>query len=526
MEPVSLAFAAVSMVELCLRCGKDITERCQSYRHADTELRLTVLEVSGHWLRIEKQIVIINDLWDRIDVRTQVHLQDVFQELERILQSALYALDNLIGNPQKPSNGEKTTKTTSLNRIRYAVHGKKSLEDIVKNLEKWHRLFDPSWFLISRSSVPALYWQLASSDDGGNSAISTVVGLMETHSPAPVDTPSPPVFLSADYQLWEMNAIPLAPAHFGINPSGKPVIVDHYPIRDDVPIDSAKKDVRFLARVLSKVDPAFSSLLRCEGVLQPGRSSTTELQHFQMVFELPAVLENVYPVSLRSLLLEGLASYPLNDRINLATSLARSVVFLHASRIVHKNISPENIVLLRQGTNSLGSPFLVGFERFRFDDWQTNLSGDELWEKNLYRHPQRQGAHPEDRYTMRHDMYSVGVCLLEIGLRRSFVRYADDEQVTGPDPELDFAAMLSVKNKRAAAKNIQTEFVRLAEERLPQLMGQMYTDIVVSCLTCLDPGNLLFQDASEFEDEDGILVGVRYIEKASFPRYLDQGVQY
>ena len=36
-------------------------------------------------------------------------------------------------------------------------------------------------------------------------------------------------------------------------------------------------------------------------------------------------------------------------------------------------------------------------------------------------------------------------------------------------------------------------------------------------MTCLDESNLDFGNRSEFEDEDGVLVGVRYIEKVSRP---------
>ena len=46
-------------------------------------------------------------------------------------------------------------------------------------------------------------------------------------------------------------------------------------------------------------------------------------------------------------------------------------------------------------------------------------------------------------------------------------------------------------------------------------MGRVYTNVVISCLTCLDPQNQDFGDESEFMDEDGILVGVRYIEKVT-----------
>jgi hypothetical protein len=46
-------------------------------------------------------------------------------------------------------------------------------------------------------------------------------------------------------------------------------------------------------------------------------------------------------------------------------------------------------------------------------------------------------------------------------------------------------------------------------------MGEIYTDVVVSCLTCLDNDSITFGDLKEFTDPDDIVVGVRYIEKVS-----------
>jgi hypothetical protein len=43
-------------------------------------------------------------------------------------------------------------------------------------------------------------------------------------------------------------------------------------------------------------------------------------------------------------------------------------------------------------------------------------------------------------------------------------------------------------------------------------MGQKYTNIVLSCLTCLDKIDNGFGNEDNFMDKDGILVGVRYIE--------------
>jgi hypothetical protein len=46
-------------------------------------------------------------------------------------------------------------------------------------------------------------------------------------------------------------------------------------------------------------------------------------------------------------------------------------------------------------------------------------------------------------------------------------------------------------------------------------MGDKYRNIVVNCLTCLDADNADFADQSQFQDEAGIQIGVRYIEKVS-----------
>lgn len=40
---------------------------------------------------------------------------------------------------------------------------------------------------------------------------------------------------------------------------------------------------------------------------------------------------------------------------------------------------------------------------------------------DIYRHPKRQGLQLDERYNMKHDIYSLGVCLLEIGLWEPFI---------------------------------------------------------------------------------------------------------
>lgn len=44
-------------------------------------------------------------------------------------------------------------------------------------------------------------------------------------------------------------------------------------------------------------------------------------------------------------------------------------------------------------------------------------------------------------------------------------------------------------------------------------MGNKYSKVVETCLTCLDENNLDFGDPREFQDEDGVEVGTMYIKK-------------
>lgn len=118
---------------------------------------------------------------------------------------------------------------------------------------------------------------------------------------------------------------------------------------------------------------------------------------------------------------------------------------------------------------------------------------------------------------MQHDIYSVGVILLEIGLWESFVNYGSS---TPGDP----GRPLAVPNEKIAHMSLSGEKFRvkrafqnkeilemLAEQELPIRMGRKYTDVVLSCLQCLDEGGHAGSKA-EFMDEDGLIVGVRFVE--------------
>ncbi|KAJ2986369.1 hypothetical protein NUW58_g5063 [Xylaria curta] len=95
---------------------------------------------------------------------------------------------------------------------------------------------------------------------------------------------------------------------------------------------------------------------------------------------------------------------------------------------------------------------------------------------------------------MQHDIYSLGACLLEIGLWESFIRYDETgkQAASGTVPTNGIGT-----NGVAHPLNTHASLLTLAKNKLPKHMG----------------GNVNFSDEREFADEDGIIVGVKYVEK-------------
>jgi hypothetical protein len=134
------------------------------------------------------------------------------------------------------------------------------------------------------------------------------------------------------------------------------------------------------------------------------------------------------------------------------------------------------------------------------------------------RYPTRQGLLSEEAYKMQHDIYSVGIILLEIGLWTSFVGYEvshnEDDPVAVPNLDAIRISMADgVKSSAKQAFEYKHTFEDLAENQLPMIMGRKYTDVVLSCLRCLDgTENDTGAAVADYLDENGVVVGVRFVE--------------
>ncbi|TPX19417.1 hypothetical protein DIZ76_017206 [Coccidioides immitis] len=265
--------------------------------------------------------------------------------------------------------------------------------------------------------------------------------------------------------------------------SSRNVIIEYKPhpthIRSDkLGYEILQQEIGELAAALSSLYPKSVGLLKCVGIFHE-----EDPPSFALVHEIPFQIEE-NPVSLKALISKKdvemrrlLPAHPLNERFELARKVAAGVLFLHSIAWVHKAIRSQNILVIeRMATSSspkkrfpyaLGNPYLVNFQSSRSNDAETDPSfrGGIRWEEDIYHHPDRQGFRQDSehaRYLMVHDIYSLGVVLLELGIWRPLEKYSAKLRDSAPPSRRDF-------------------LVELAEET-QVAMGRRYRDLVIWCL--------------------------------------------
>ncbi|EAW08781.1 uncharacterized protein ACLA_097190 [Aspergillus clavatus NRRL 1] len=198
----------------------------------------------------------------------------------------------------------------------------------------------------------------------------------------------------------------------------------------------------------------------------------------------------------------------LNDRFSVAHSLALTLSNLHASSWLHKNIWSRGILLFLQSETGITTSGI--YERrlsatqsrsgqivAYLGDWGyarsvqqgTDMRSDFEVEPNLYRHPNRQGK-PTHQFQRLHDIYALGVVLLEIGLWVTLSRLME--------PKIREAQR---SGRLPPRKKVLEDLLGLAVQGLPKEMGMGYTKAVLACLR------------GQFRAEDGPSLALDFQEK-------------
>ncbi len=497
-----------------------LVELYKSYQNAEDELQESTLQVEIYWQDLRQKLEYVDSIWTELDTRVQNLYERTLQVLYGKLQASITLINGLIKESEEQPSTSGIIRTGEPKKTKYAIRMKENLQSSIQDLKTWNELYKMLTLVMTRApkKEPDCKLRADRSESAGDSALTvkTIREIVNSKTGPDAEKSSQSIFFSQSGISWRTIAIPHTKSEIlktvkGTDGTQMTLLIDET-IKTKLELLS---NVRDLARLLKLGDPFAYSILPCDRVYRSNVGDTIECR---FAFAPPPNLS--HPQSLREVLVTGEEYRDLNEKFSIAKQLSKAVLFVHSARFVHKNIRPETIIIMEEESSATKWPFLVGFERFRLEGGKTQREGDKVWEKNLYRHPYRQGEHPEVDYIMQHDIYSLGVCLLEIGLGISFIAYKTEKGHLVALPSLQELSeevnSTAKQNQRTKAFRIKKCLVDLAEAKLPRRMGRKYTDIVITCLTCLDQTGNKFGTEADYYDKDGILVGVRYIEKVSF----------
>ncbi|KAF3283384.1 hypothetical protein TWF970_001365 [Orbilia oligospora] len=175
------------------------------------------------------------------------------------------------------------------------------------------------------------------------------------------------------------------------------------------------------------------------------------------------------------------------------------------------SVGPETPGILH--CENLDQPYIVSMEEAREDTDATTMHFFQLapiWNVNLYRHPERQlGSKNPKAYTFYHDLYGIGVVLLELGLWRILE---------------ESESLISKYNLRNIhGESVTNALLKITDRELPVAVGTRYRRIIRACLE-YDDSRAEYKneiDLFDTETEQVDKSGTFEVQRQSKERYLD-----
>ncbi|KAJ3545517.1 hypothetical protein NM208_g1375 [Fusarium decemcellulare] len=291
--------------------------------------------------------------------------------------------------------------------------------------------------------------------------------------------------------------------------------------------EESRESIEILARKLSQVQPD-TGILPFLGYRD---EVGDEGGAFQLIFHGPP---NMVPPPTLATHMANRPKPSLNVRVDFCYQLASAVLQTQLLGLVHKNIRPENILV--HPFNAIRSPIakpgedvsaltLCGWQYAReVEEGVTRLTGDVTLQRRIYQHPERQLPTAEREYSMSHDVYSLGVCMLEMLCW---------ESVLQPSPPFVSQAFVDTFNNLRFQPNDRdpgdyyTKFpnknkavlLSMCDEFIPCEAGTKMARIVRDFLTCLDGNGHQDSDSDlsqyVFSNEaDRIRVAMNFVDTA------------
>ncbi|WXC58110.1 hypothetical protein SNK03_004008 [Fusarium graminearum] len=244
------------------------------------------------------------------------------------------------------------------------------------------------------------------------------------------------------------------------------------------PQDQTLRQVRKITELLCHPKDKEFHILSCAGFFRDRLR-----KELGIVFWTPPTFDSKGEVSTLHQMYKIHRLVPLGQRIRLAWAIATAIENFHRVGWVHKGIRSDNIafteVLLDLksdlddedpaspfvGNFDFSKPLLFGFEYSRADDEATFLEEDYTLANNLYRHPDRWGR-PTARFEKSHDVYALGVVLLEIALWK----------------EASSILKSFLETKPLVASGVVKALIGKCGKTLSHQVGRVFAQCIVKCL--------------------------------------------
>lgn len=491
-EIVGVVLAIPGLIDLGIKYGQDLRRKVELFMHTSESSRLLAFIVELTAGQINELLEFFSNMNDSLPLQFKNELEISTRILNGTLEKAISAFpdDTFVDDRSKFS------------RLKHALYDERKIREAVAALEIWSTRFTEraTVFLLLLSFKQTPIGQL-----GLNETREDVVKLESTasrrlgtrlaearrqaqHGPSLVECPN---------ELTKLDHTELYKSVIGS--TIELVDVRPYAGMDEGSQIITRRIVQNLAKLFREVDAETMGLLHCRGF-----SDNPLRRQFGLHFDIPGKSTN--PRSLRSLLADPVNSkgrkHSLSDRIRLAHTIAKAVLFVHASGFVHKNVRPENIIVFEPETfddatksakkssypYAIGNAYLTGYDGMRKDDASSARLEERDPVKRIYLPTERLTTGRQNtKFSWKHDVYSLGVVLMEVAFWQSFASNKDIQQSAD------------------LPKQLRERYL----PQMPRLLGDKHYDAVKACLDMLEGDSA----GEEIRDEDDVVLGASYISQ-------------
>ncbi|KAI1444833.1 hypothetical protein F5Y02DRAFT_427421 [Annulohypoxylon stygium] len=248
----------------------------------------------------------------------------------------------------------------------------------------------------------------------------------------------------------------------------------------------------------------------------------------ELIFERPKPELEI--VSLSELYRYGTPEPALNLRLRLCSQITIAVLQAYMIGLSHTSIRPQNLFVSpnadKDGYIDQASLILSGWVNAQLiEGITTNGISEPTVSQIIYQHPNRQPQESmaKEGYNIGYDIYSMGVCMLELLVWDPLVR-AGDTQIGAPESRLSDAYQHEFKRLGYAdnldlssnedfsneayiklvtslytrkASEVQNTLISMTKTYVPKRAGNRMANLIHQCLTCLDPESGPFTASSQ-----------------------------